>query len=200
VGGYLADGTFMESRVAPSPKALIADDVLDLPDPEGGIGWEFVDGLPVPVMSASLLHGRLMAEVARLLGNHVIEHRLPGVVFSDVGVVLGLRRDPERMRGPDVLYVENRKIEGHDPERLFRGTPDLVIEIDLTSAKKPGGQQRILEYLEAGVRLVWAIDVHTRTAMAYRPDGSARLVRSDEALEAEEVVPGFRLTLADLFL
>ena len=77
--------------------------------------------------------------------------------------------------------------------------PDLAIEIDLTSARKPGGQQRILDYFEAGVRLVWAIDVHSRTAMAYRPDGSARLVRADEALDGEEVFPGFRLRLAELF-
>jgi Uma2 family endonuclease len=143
--------------------------------------------------------GRLIVEVAYQLEKHVREKRLTGLVFSDVGVVLGLRRDPERMRGPDVLFIESSKLEGHDPEKLFRGTPDLAIEIDLTSAKKPGGQQRILEYLEAGVRLVWAIDLHTHTAMTYRPDGSARLVRADEALDAEEVVPGFRLSLNELF-
>lgn len=34
---------------------------------------------------------------------------------------------------------------------------------------------------------------------AYRPDGSARLVRGDEALDGENVVPGFRLELKPLF-
>ena len=53
------------------------------------------------------------------------------------------RRDPERMREPDVIYIERSKLEGQDPERLLRVIPDLVVEIDLTSAKKPGGQQRI---------------------------------------------------------
>jgi Uma2 family endonuclease len=189
----------MEARVAAGSKILTADDVLDLPDPEGGIGWELVDGQLVPVMPASLSHGKLIAEVCRRLGNHVHEHGLPGEVASDPGVVLGLRRDPERMRGPDVIYIERRKLEGQDPERLLRVIPDLAVEIDLTSAKKPGGQQRILDYLEAGVRLVWAIDVHSRTAMVYRPDGSARLIRAHEALEGEDVVPGFELPLAELF-
>jgi Uma2 family endonuclease len=199
VTGYVADGFFMESRLATKPRVLTADDVLDLPDPEGGIGWEYVDGQPVPVMPASPIHGKLIVEVAARLWNHVREHDLPGTVLSDAGVVLALRRDPELMRGPDVIYVQNSKLAGHDLERLYRGVPDLAIEIDLTSAKKPGGQQRIIEYLEAGVRMVWAIDVHTRTAMSYRPDGSARLVRTDEALDAEEVVPGFRLPLSELF-
>ena len=47
--------------------------------------------------------------------------------------------------------------------------------------------------------LVWVIEPYTRTAMAYRPDGTARLVRTDEVLDAEEVVPGFRLPLGALF-
>ena len=189
----------MESRVATKPSVLTADDVLDLPVPDGAAGYEFVDGQPVPVMPASLVHGRLIVEMAFRLEAHVREHGLAGRVFSDVGVVLGLPRDSERMRGPDVIYVERWKLEGHDPERLFRGVPDLAVEIDLTSAKKPGGQQRILEYLEAGVRLVWAVDVHTRSAMAYRPDGSARLVRSGEVLDGEDVLPGFRLPVSELF-
>jgi len=173
--------------------------VLDLPLPDGVQGYELVDGQPVPVMPASLIHGELIAEVVTRLKNHVREHGLPAKVFTDSGIVLGLRRDPERMRGPDVMYVERQKLEGHDPERLFRGVPDLAVEIDLSSAKKPGGQQRIVDYLEAGVRLVWAIDVHTRTAMAYRPDGSARLVRTGEALDGEDVVPGFSLPVGELF-
>jgi Uma2 family endonuclease len=189
----------MEARVAADHKVLTADDVLDLPDPEGGTGWELVDGQLVPVMPASFVHGELIAEVCRRLGNHVREHGLPGRVASDPGVVLGLRRDPERMRGPDVIYIGLSKLVAQDPERFLRAIPDLAVEIDLTSARKPGGQQRVLDYLEAGVRLVWAIDVHSRTAMAYRPDGSARLIRADEALDGEEVVPGFRLPLAELF-
>lgn len=185
--------------MAANHKVFTADDVLDLPDPEGGVGWELLDGQLVPVMPASFAHAELIAEVCRRLGNHVREHGLPGKVASDPGVVLGLRRDPERMRGPDVIYIQRSKRVGQDPERFLRVIPDLAVEIDLTSARKPGGQQRILDYLEAGVRLVWAIDVHSRTAMAYRPDGSARLVRADEALDGEEVVPGFRLPLAELF-
>jgi Uma2 family endonuclease len=141
----------------------------------------------------------VIVRVAYRLQRHVEDAKLPGEVFVGGGTVLGLSRDPERMRIPDVMYVEKRRLEGHDPERIFRGLPDLVIEVDLTSAKKPGGQRRILDYLEAGIPLVWAIDVYTHTAMAYRPDGSARLVRAEEALDGEDVVPGFRLPLAELF-
>lgn len=183
-----------------STAPFTADDVLDLPLPNGVSGYEFVDGQPVPVMPASAIHGELIVEVCRRLANHVIERRLPGKVYSDAGFVLGLEHDPERMRGPDVAYVDRRKVAAHpDPERLFRCAPDLAIEIELTSAKKPGGKQRIAEYLEAGVRLVWAIDPHTRTATVHRPDGHVRLVETHGTLDGEDVVPGFQLRLRDLF-
>lgn len=182
------------------PDLLTADDVLDLPVPAGLSGYELVDGRLVPVTPASPIHGSLIIDVGYLLKRHVVEAGLDGMVFSDAGFVLGLRRDPERMRGPDVSYVGRAKLDAHaNPERLFRCAPDLAVEIDLTSGKKPDGQQRIVDYLEAGTPLVWAIDPHSRTAMAYRPDGSARLIRTDGVLDAEEVVPGFRLELPQLF-
>jgi Uma2 family endonuclease len=185
--------------MATNTNILSADDVLDLSVPEGVSGYELVDGRPVPVMPASPLHGELIVEVAYRLRRFVEEAGLPGRVWSDVGFVLGLARDPERMRGPDVCYIERDRTVGMDAERLFRGVPDLAIEIDLTSGRKPGGQQRVLDYLEAGVRLVWVIDPQSRTAVIYRPDGSARLVREDEALDGEEVVPGFLQPLGSLF-
>ena len=182
------------------PRSLTADDVLDLPVPDDAIGYELVDGKPVPVMPASPTHGSLTVEVAYRLRQHVERAGLPGMVCIDCGFVLGLSHDPERMRGPDVSYIAKDKIDAHpDPDRLLRCVPDLAIEVDLTSARKPGGQQRILDYIEAGVPLIWVLDVRSRSAIAYRPDGSARLLREHEVLDADEVVPGFRLPLAELF-
>jgi len=186
--------------MAAHPNALSADDVLDLPLTDDLIGYELVDGKPVPVTPASPTHGGMVVEVAYRLMGHVEKAGLDGRVYVDAGFVLGLEADPERMRAPDVSYVSRRKVEAHaDPERLFRCLPDLAVEIELTSGKKPGGQQRIVDYLEAGVPLVWAIDPRAATATVYRPDGSARLLRTGDSLDGEEIVPGFGLPLARLF-
>jgi Uma2 family endonuclease len=117
--------------MATRPRYFMPDDVLDLPSPDGAIGYELVDGQSVPVMPASLVQGRLIVKVAGRIDAYVAEHGLPGLVLSDSGFVLGLRRDPRRMRGPDVAYVERSRLEGQDPERLIRGVPDLAVEIDL---------------------------------------------------------------------
>jgi Uma2 family endonuclease len=57
----------------------------------------------------------------------------------------------------------------------------------------------VRDYLEAGARLVWLLVPKARTATAYRPDGSARLVREGESLDGEDVLPGLRIPLAELF-
>lgn len=124
----------MPTRNAPST----ADDVLGLPVPPGFTGYEFVDGQPVPVTPTSFVHARLVVEIAARLRGHVEETGLTGTVLADAGFVLGLEHDPERMRGPDVAYVRQAKIDAHpDPERLLRCVPDLAVEVDLTSGRKP---------------------------------------------------------------
>ena len=71
--------------------------------------------------------------------------------------MLGLRGDPRRLRGPDIAFVSEQKLLEHsDPSpRFARFAPNLAVEIDLTTGRKPGGLQRVRDYLESGVRLVW---------------------------------------------
>src|SRR5688572_2266079 len=56
--GYIVRNTATARVQVPTyPGVLTADDVLDLPVPDGATGFEFVNGEPVPVMSASPIHG-----------------------------------------------------------------------------------------------------------------------------------------------
>jgi Uma2 family endonuclease len=183
---------------------LVPEDLLDLPLPEGVSGYELVDGVPVPVGPASFTHGELIIEVGYRLRRHIDGQGVAGRVVSDAGFVLGLARDPTRLRGPDVAFVSEAKLREHfDPERDFgrfgRFVPDLAVEIDLSGGRKPGGRQRIREYLEAGVPLVWVIEPSTRSATVYRRDGSTVELSAHDALEGEDIVPDFRLPLSTLF-
>src|SRR5919108_2810261 len=142
----------MASRSNP----LTADDMLELPLPDGLSGYEFVDGRPVPVTLASIMHSQLMTRVTMRLGRYIEESGIGGEVLAEAGFILGLQRDPERMRGPDVAYVTKASFQryGHPGARLARFAPDLAIEIDVHGPRKQGGMQRVRDYLDAGVRLV----------------------------------------------
>jgi Uma2 family endonuclease len=60
-------------------------------------------------------------------------------------------------------------------------------------------QQKVRDYLEAGARLVWVIAPAARTTTIYRADGSACLLREDDDLDGEDVLPGLTIPLAELF-
>lgn len=76
------------------------DDLLDLPLPPGVIGFELVDGVPVEVTPVGPDHGSLASEIAGRLRAHVKQLHVAGRVYVEAGYVLGLRRDPQRLRGP----------------------------------------------------------------------------------------------------
>ena len=179
-----------------------ADDLLDIPVPDHLRGYELVHGELVEVTPASLPHAELIVQIGRHLLNHVEESGTGGRVYADAGFVLGLGRDPERLRAPDVCWVSDETLArwGGEPRRGWaRGVPDLAVEIDSPSRRPAVEQRRIQDYLDAGVRLLWVIHVEAGSATAYQADGSARLLRVGDALEGGSVLPGFRLPLEKLF-
>jgi Uma2 family endonuclease len=181
---------------------LTADDLLDLDVPEHIRGYELENGELVEIIVPSVPHGRLQAQVIRHLGNYVEENSVRGEVYAELDIVLGLRRDPERVRRPDISFMtaESLHSQGGEPARgFFRGVPDLIIELDSPGQRPSINEGRIQDYLDAGVRLLWVIHTDAASATMYHADGSARLVRRSEALEGEPVLPGFRLALARLF-
>lgn len=166
-------------------------------------GYELVDGELVPVSPSNPLHGRVLVRVAHLLSRFVDEHG-GGTVYGDVGFVLNVPGDPERVRGPDVAFVSDetlREAGGEPAEGFARYTPELAVEVfsptNLDEAQD--FQQRILDYLNAGVRIVWVLYPETSTATVFHPGGRARLLKDDEALDGEDVLPGLRIPLAGIF-
>ena len=59
--------------------------------------------------------------------------------------------------------------------------------------------EKIVQWLRAGVRLVWVLDCERRVARVYRADGTETLLGLDGVLEGEDVLPGFRCSLREVF-
>jgi len=56
------------------------------------------------------------------------------------------------------------------------------------------------EYETAGVRLIWVVNPETKAVRVHRADGTVTVLREKDELDGEDVVPGFRCRVADLFL
>jgi Uma2 family endonuclease len=146
------------------------------------------------------VHGDVTGKVYRPLAEHVERHGGGYVVVGDVGFVLSVPGDPERVRGPDVAFVSGERLpDGVLPEGFIQGPPDLAVEVLSPSDGPLDIHEKVRDYLDAGARLVWFLAPNARTATVYRPDGSARLLRAGEALDGEDVLPGFRLPLDEVF-
>jgi Uma2 family endonuclease len=201
IGEATVHGNDEDGTLGTHGMLLSADDLLQIPVPPHLRGYELADGELVAVMAASAVHGRLIGEITGRIRDYLSARPL-GQVYVDVGFVLGLPQDPERMRGPDISFISESTLREHggEPERgWFRFAPDLVVEIDSPGRKPRIEQQRIQDYIEAGVRLLWIVHCENRSATIYRADGTARLLREKDALEGEAVLPDFRLPLTELF-
>jgi len=158
---------------------------------------ELVRGRLVRSPRPASLHGRLVARLVRRL-DEFAETGAHGVVLAGAGVILS--RKPDTVRGPDITFFSPERIPATSYATTFWGPPDLAIEITSPSNRVSEIQEKVTDYLDAGVRLVWVVDPPTETVTVYRLGGAARMLRADEVLEGDDVLPGFRLPLASVFL
>jgi Uma2 family endonuclease len=76
--------------------------------------------------------------------------------------------------------------------------PDLAVEV-LSPGDRPGEVLgKVGDWLRAGCRVVWVIDPERRQVRVYRTDGSESVLGESDALDGEDVLPGFSCPLADL--
>jgi Uma2 family endonuclease len=59
--------------------------------------------------------------------------------------------------------------------------------------------ERVADYIEHGTRLVWVMDARRRTVTAYRPGQRAEVYAGEDVLDADEIMPGWKLPLRELF-
>ncbi len=167
---------------------------------EGDMRRELIDGEVVEMTPVGGIHGELTLEIGRRLAEYVRRHQLGRVVVGDVGFILRLPQDPERVRAPDVAFIAAERLpEGRLPPGFIEGAPDLAVEVLSPNDNPVDVQQKVRDYLEAGARRVWVVAPEARVVTVYRPDGTARFLREHEVLEGEEVLPGLAIPLAELF-
>lgn len=167
---------------------------------EGDIRRELVNGEVLEMAPVGGVHGQIVSRITRRLAEFVEGQGAGEVLVGDVGFVLSLAGDPERVRAPDVAFVaRDRMPAGGLPDGFVRGAPDLAVEVLSPTDNPLAIQQKLRDYLDAGSRLVWLVAPQARTVTVYRQDGSARLLRETEILDGEEVLAGFHMPLSDLF-
>src|SRR5712692_3815014 len=95
------------------------------------------------------------------------------------------------VRSPDVAFVARGRFDQDElPEGFSPRAPDLAIEVLSPEDRPRHVLDKVGEYLQAGVRLVWVIDPRRGRAAIYRSLTDVREVGANDALDGEDVVPG----------
>jgi Uma2 family endonuclease len=104
------------------PPAMTAADFLAWESP--GDRWELVEGVPRAMAPAAPSHGFIQAEAARLIGNHLVDHRPGCRVATEAGVQPRVRADLN-VRVPDLAVTCT---EATPDDRLI-AAPLVLVEI-----------------------------------------------------------------------
>jgi Uma2 family endonuclease len=175
---------------------MTAEELLRMPHDD--MRYELIEGELIQMSPAMPEHGWHNAEIAFLLGTYAKPRRL-GVVFdSSVGYKFG--SDPDTVLEPDVSFFRTERLPPRkDWKKFFTVPPDIAVEVLSPSERRALLNKKIGIYFAAGVRLLWLVNPSRRTVTVYAPGREPRVLRIDDDLTGEDVLPGFRLPLRDLF-
>lgn len=178
-----------------STKRMSIDEFELLPD--DGYRYELVDGELERMPPTGEVHGDIDRQFIWLLESFI---RPRGIEKLFVETSFVLSSDRQTVRQPDIAFVLAERLElDRDRERSVRLAPDLVIEIVSPSDRRSAVVAKAHEYLGFGVRLIWVVDPPSRTITIFRLDGTIDVLGRDDMIDGEDVLPGFRAALRDVF-
>jgi Uma2 family endonuclease len=176
-------------------KTYTPADLLAMPDSNN---IELVHGelveKPVSVIS-SLVETRVSTKLTTFC-----DPKRLAVVLSSTNGIRCFPDEPQKVRKPDISVVKRERFsKEHLHEGFLSIAPDLTVEVISSNDEVAELNEKVEEYLAAGVLLVWVIDPENEIVYIHRKDGSVTKLHKDGELSGEDVLPGFACKVAELF-
>jgi len=185
--------------IAESP-LLTTEDLLAIPD--DGMHRELIRGQlkEAPMTKRNRFHAYAEARIARFLDEWIDTQSEPrGQVYSgEVGSIL--RRDPDSTVGIDVAYFSADVVARQtEATTLMEGAPVLAVEVLSPSDKQEDIHDKVVEYLNTGVQLVWLVDPGFQTVQVHRPDCEPESFNRNQTLTGMDILLGLEIAVAEIF-
>ena len=190
----------ISDEVSPFRKvALTLEEFLPLAMEEGfdrqlinGTMWER------PMTVRNRRHTAATARFSQHLNNYLDQtDAVDAQAFDgEVGVILPGR---ETAVGIDVAVFSRETLDQQDDSdtRMFRGLPLLAVEVLSGSDTIDGVDAKVVEYLAAGVPLIWIANPLRRSVSAYTANSERTFHRNDRL--TADILPGFEVVTRQLF-
>lgn len=176
-------------------RTINADELLRMP--ADGFRYELVRGEIRKMTPAGGRHGVVAMGIGAGLDRHVRANQLGVVCGAETG--FRISTNPDTVRAPDVAFVRRERIEQTGiPDGFWPGAPDLAVEVVSPSDSYTEVQDKVLDWLAAGTRMVVVVDPGKRVVSVHRAH-AATLLTENDVLSGEDVVPGWSVPVKDLF-
>ena len=176
-------------------KRLTADEFLAMRDASD---YELIEGHLVERKLMGAHSSYVAARVSRALINHDPDNSIGWVLDSET--TYRCFGAPDTLRRADVSFLSRGRLPGERlPEKYVDIAPDLAVEVISPSNTADEVEDKVLDYLGAGVRLVWVFYPHARTVHIRRKVGAPDVLYEGRQLEGEDVIPGFSCAVGSLF-
>ena len=92
------------------------------------------------------------------------------------------------MRRADVSFIaaDRYPLDQLSREGYSSIAPDLAVEVISPNDLAKDLDEKLEDYLRAGVKLIWVINPETRTLQVYYPDGTSRRLHEADEVSGDE--------------
>lgn len=181
--------------MAVAKAGLTLEQFLRIPEQEPPLEYE--DGRVTQKVSPQPRHGRIQVWLATTI-NVFAEPRRLATAIPELRTTYA-----NRSLVPDIAVYRWERIplteEGEIVDGAMLAPPDMAIEITSPDQSLPYLIGKCRRYTTNGVPIALLVDVAKRSVRAFRPGRPEQLLRGSDRVDLDDVLPGFELTVEQLF-
>lgn len=175
---------------------VTAEELFAMPD--DGMRHELVRGELRTMTPAGGEHGAVVLNLSVLVGLFVRKHKLGRGFSAETGFLIAA--DPDTVRAPDLAFIRRERMPASGiPKTYMKTVPDLVAEVISPGDRYAEVEEKVLEWLAAGVEIVWVLNPRTRTVTVHSRSEGVTVLSDRDELTGGSVIPGFTCRVAELF-
>lgn len=167
--------------------------------PDDGFNHEVVNGELVKIPRNTFQQVRVSGRLCAAVFDFNRKHRFGVVLGSSAGFWMRNRS----CRAPGVSFIPKARLEKlqfkPQAKTFFPGAPDLAAEILAPSNSRSEIDARLRDFFSSGTQLAWLINPETDSVEVCRSLTQRRLIGPGGELDGEDLLPGFRYPINDLF-
>jgi Uma2 family endonuclease len=172
---------------------MTLDEFLALPEEKPRL--EYADGVVTQKVAPQFDHTSLQTDILSRF-NRLGQELQHGIARPETRIVT-----PGWSPVPAVSYYRKERVKPESPRRFgkIEIPPDIAVEIISPDQSVGELLKKCLRYAEIGVAVSLVIDADDETVYAMRPGQPLQVLRGDDRIDLDDVLPGFDLAVHALF-